>query len=247
MMNIWPVFLREMMIFGNRIRKPGYVVATMMTPLLYLVTFGLGIGRRFSVEGSSYLLFIVPGICAMSAMTNSFTGIATSLAVGRLHYKSIEEILVSPISYQAIALGEIAGGAVRGLFSSTFILVAALFMGASFPVDPFFYIAWMLTTVMFASLGVVAGFNARSHEDTSVYSNFIIMPMSFFCGTFFPIDRLPAAINWFLQALPFTHSVACMRAGYRHEAIHPGHLAVLAFFCAAGIFLAIISIKRSLK
>jgi ABC-type multidrug transport system permease subunit len=246
-MNIWPVFLREMMIFGNRIHKPGYVVATMMTPLLYLVTFGMGLGQRFSIDGTSYLLFIVPGICAMSAMTNSFTGIATSLAVGRLHYKSIEELLVSPVSYPAIAFGEIAGGAVRGLFSSMFILVAALFMGASFPADPLFFIAWILTTVMFASLGVVAGFNAKSHEDTSTYSSFIIMPMSFFCGTFFPIDKLPAAMHWFLQALPFTHSVACMRAGYMHQTIHAGHIAMLALFCTAGIVAAVISIRQSLK
>ena len=78
-MNAWPVFLREMMIFANRLKKPGYVMAMLVTPLLYLVTFGLGLGRQIDMGESTYLIFIVPGICAMSAMTNSFTGIASSL------------------------------------------------------------------------------------------------------------------------------------------------------------------------
>lgn len=244
-MNLWPVFFREMLIFSNRIRKPGYIAASVMTPLLYLITFGMGIGRRFSVEGASYLVFIIPGICAMSAMNNSFSGIATSLAVGRLHFRSVENILVSPLSTLDIALGEICGGAVRGLFSSMFIILIAPLMGASFPRDPLFYVAWLLTTVTFAALGTFAGFMARSHEDTSTYSNFIIVPMSFFCGTFFPIDNLPGAINLFLRALPLTHSVICMRSGYRGEPIDPLNLAALLFFCVASTALAVQAIRRS--
>ncbi|NLD94143.1 MAG: ABC transporter permease [Fibrobacter sp.] len=245
--NFYPVFLREMMIFANRLKKPGYIVATIMTPLIYLVTFGLGLGRRVEVDGSSYLLFLVPGICAMSAMTNSFSGIATSLAVGRLHFKSIEEILVSPVPYSAVALGEIAGGTVRGLFSSVFILLAALLMGSQLPVSPLFYISWLITAIMFAALGVVAGFKARSHEDTSVFSNFIIVPMSFFCGTFFPIDNVPDVIGVFLQSLPLTHSVICMRAGFEQQPVAIGHLLALAGFCLISILWAVVSIRQSLK
>ncbi len=246
-MNVWPVFLREMMIFANRLKKPGYVMAMLITPLLYLVTFGLGLGRQINMGESSYLIFIVPGICAMSTMTNSFTGIASSLAVGRLHFKSIEEILVAPISYSSIALGEIAGGTIRGLFSSLFILLAALIIGAHFPLAISFYAAWILTSVMFAALGVVAGFKSKSHEDTSVFSSFIIMPMSFFCGTFFPIDKLPVVFKWFLQLLPLTHSVTCMRAGYQNQSVPIIPFAALTFFCLISIWLAIVSISQSLK
>jgi ABC-type multidrug transport system permease subunit len=180
-------------------------------------------------------------------MTNSSTGIASSLAVGRLHYKSIEEILVAPISYSSVALGEIAGGTFRGLFSSMFILLAALIMGAHIPLTISFYTAWILTAVMFAALGVVAGFKSKSHEDTSVFSSFIIMPMSFFCGTFFPVDKLPVVVKWFLQLLPLTHSVTCMRAGYQNQSVPIVPFAALAIFCLLSIWLAIISIRQSLK
>jgi ABC-type multidrug transport system permease subunit len=246
-MSSWPVFLREMMIFVKRLKKPGYVLATLITPILYLVTFGLGLGRQINMGESTYLIFIVPGICAMSAMTNSFTGIASSLAVGRLHFKSIEEILVSPISYSSIAFGEIAGGTFRGLFSSLLILLSAMIMGAHFPFTITFFLSWIITSIMFAALGVLAGFKSKSHEDTSVFSSFIIMPMSFFCGTFFPVEKLPVFIKWFLQLLPLTHSVICMRAGYQNQAVPHVNLAVLTAFCAVSIWLAILSIRQSLK
>jgi ABC-type multidrug transport system permease subunit len=236
-----------MYLFVNRLKKPGYVFASLLTPLLYLVTFGLGLGKRVSIEGSSYLLFIIPGICAMSTMTNAFTGIASSLAVGRLHFKSIEEILVSPVAYRDIAIGEILGGTVRGLFSSLFILLAALIMGAHLPVNFLFYITWIITAVLFAALGVVAGFKAKSHDDTSVFSNFIIMPMSLFCGTFFPVDSLPAGISHFINALPLTHAVMCMRAGYQNLQIPYWHLGILVIFCIAAIWWSIIAIRQSLK
>ncbi|HEX3019432.1 MAG TPA: ABC transporter permease [Chitinispirillaceae bacterium] len=246
-MSAWPVFLREMMIFAKRLKKPGYVMAMLITPLLYLVTFGLGLGRQINMGESTYLIFIVPGICAMSAMTNSFTGIASSLAVGRLHFKSIEEILVAPISYSSIAFGEIAGGTFRGLFSSLFILLVALVMGAHFPFTVTFFASWILTSIMFAALGVIAGFKSKSHEDTSVFSSFIIMPMSFFCGTFFPVEKLPVFVKWFLQLLPLTHSVTCMRAGYQNQSVSFVHFITLTAFCVLSIWLAIVSIRQSLK
>ena len=84
-MNFYPIFLREMLIFKKRLTRPGYIFSALVTPLLYLLAFGLGLGKGMTVEGISYLAFVVPGICAMSSMTNSYSGIATSLAVGRIH------------------------------------------------------------------------------------------------------------------------------------------------------------------
>ncbi|MDI6795251.1 MAG: ABC transporter, partial [bacterium] len=93
-MNFYPIFLREMIIFKRRLLNIGYLFSTMITPLLYLIAFGLGLGRGMSIEGVSYLMFVVPGICAMSSMINSYTWIATSISVGRLHFKTFDEYQV---------------------------------------------------------------------------------------------------------------------------------------------------------
>jgi len=43
------------------------------------------------------------------------------------------------------------------------------------------------------------------------------MPMAFFCGTFFPVDRLPSFIRWIIYILPLTHANEAMRKGSLDE------------------------------
>ena len=246
-MNFYPVFLREMLIFKKRLMKPGYIFSSLVTPLLYLLAFGLGLGKGMVIEGISYLAFVVPGICAMSSMTNSYNGIATSLAVGRIHYKSIDEFIISPISPSAIVTGEILGGMVRGLFSSSLILIAGALFGVGFPSHPLFFLVWILNCLIFASVGVIAGFMAKSHEDTSMFSNFLIMPMAFFCGTFFPVDRLPSFVKAIIHFLPLTHAVRAMRSGFTGESVPLSSVGIL-FLVLAGCFgISVYAVKRSVR
>lgn len=244
-MNFYPVFLREMIIFRRRLMRMGYLFSTMITPILYLIAFGLGLGRGMSVDGVSYLAFVVPGICAMSSMTNSYTWIATSVSVGRLHFKTIEEYQVSPITATDIMLGEILGGVVRGMFASSLILVAGFFFGAGFPKSPAFFFVWVLNCLIFACFGVVSGFWAKSHEDTSTFSNFFIMPMAFFCGTFFPVDRLPGFIKSILYFLPLTHTSKALRAGFLGKDVAVTSIGVLLVIFVLSFIWGVRSIKNA--
>jgi len=74
-----------------------------------------------------------------------------------------------------------------------------------------FLIALFLNCFLFASLGVVVGMITKNHEETSVYSNFFILPMAFFSGTFFPIERIPMFLKWIIFVLPLTHTNILMR------------------------------------
>jgi ABC-2 type transport system permease protein len=242
---MFPVFFREMLVFGRRLKGSGYVFSALVTPLLYLLTFGMGLGRGMSMSGVSYLLFVIPGICAMSTMTNAYNGVAVSISVGRLHFKSFELFLTSPIAYWEIVLGEVLAGAVRGLFASAFVLIAGALLGAHLPASPVFYIAWMLTALLFSCTGVIAGFWASSHEDTSQFSNFFIMPMAFFCGTFFAIDKLPVFLRVPLHFLPLTHATKAMRAGFTGNDVSFAWLAVLAGFIAVLFAVALVMVHRS--
>ena len=242
---MYPVFLREMLVFARRLKGSGYVFSALITPLLYLVTFGLGLGRGMTVSGVSYLLFVIPGICAMSTMTNAYNGVAVSISVGRLHFKSFELFLTSPISYASIVAGEVLAGAVRGLFASCFVVIAGLALGAHIPLSPIFYMAWILTALIFSCTGVIAGFWASSHEDTSQFSNFFIMPMSFFCGTFFAVDKLPPVIRWILYCLPLTHATRAMRNGFVGSGTPWMSLVALCVFLVVFFFIALYMVKRS--
>lgn len=55
-MNFYPIFLREMIIFKRQVLKFGYLFSSMVTPVLYLLAFGLG---RGVIRGSLLILPVI--------------------------------------------------------------------------------------------------------------------------------------------------------------------------------------------
>ena len=209
--NWYPIFLREMLLFRKRLLRLGYLFSAMLVPIIYLIAFGLGLGRSVQLQGSSYLTFLIPGLVAMSSMNNSYTWVASSLNLNRLYFKGFQIFIQAPISPSAIMVGEVLAGMVKGLFASLLIIIVGFLTPSGFSVTPLFVITLLLNCFLFANLGVVTGMRAKSHEDTATYSNFFIMPMAFFSGTFFPLDKVPAFIKPIIYILPLTHANIVIR------------------------------------
>lgn len=236
----YPVFLREMLLFKRKLLKMGYLVSAMMTPLIYLIVFGYGLGRNVRLNGGDYLAFLIPGLIAMSSMTNSYTWVASALNLNRLYFKTFQLLIQAPVSAGAIMLGEVASGMVKGLFAASLLVVMGFCSPASFRLTPFLVTATLLNCFMFASLGVITGMMAKSHEDTSTYNNFFILPMSFFSGTFFPLDRMPAVLKWIVLAMPLSHTNILIRKTTLDQGAVVSLLVMLAYtllFLAIGIRL----------
>ena len=210
-MDWYPVFLREMLLFKRKLLKLGYLFSAMMVPIIYLITFGLGLGRNVRMDGTDYLTYLIPGLVAMSSMTNSYTWVASTLNLDRLYFKTFQVTVQSPIHSSAIMIGHVLAGMVKGLFASGLILVVGFIAAKGFRVSPLFMATLILNGFMFASLGVIVGMMTKSHEDTSTYNNFFIMPMSFFSGTFFPVDRMPGFLQAVISVLPLTHTNILIR------------------------------------
>lgn len=210
-MRWYPVFLREVLLFQKRLFRLGYVVSIIFTPLLYLVAFGLGLGRQVSVPGSTYLDFLLPGLIAVTSMMNAYTWISTNLTVSRLHFRTLQIYLQAPVSPAAIVTGQVLAGVLWGLLASVLLLVLGLLFGGRVGVTPIFFAALVLNCATFAAFGVVVGMKSRSHEDNATFSNFFILPMAFFCGTFFPLKKIPAVLQHLIWVLPLTHTNQLLR------------------------------------
>jgi len=210
-MRWYPVFLREVLLFQKRLFRLGYVVSIIFTPLLYLVAFGLGLGRQVSVPGSTYLDFLLPGLIAVTSMMNAYTWISTNLTVSRLHFRTLQIYLQAPVSPAAIVTGQVLAGLLWGLLASVLLLVLGLLFGGKVWVNPIFILALVLNCLTFAAFGVVVGMKSRSHEDNATFSNFFILPMAFFCGTFFPLEKVPAVLQHLIWVLPLTHTNLLLR------------------------------------
>lgn len=212
-MNWYPVFLREMLLFKRKLLKLGYLFSAMIVPVIYLITFGLGLGRSVQIQGTDYLNYLIPGLVAMSSMNNSYTWVASALNLNRLYFKTFQVLVQAPIKPFSIMIGEVLAGMVKGIFASTLIIIVGFVTAREIYITPIFIITLLLNCFMFASLGVIAGMITKSHEDTSTYNNFFITPMAFFSGTFFPVDRMPDVLKVVIYVFPLTHTNIVIRKG----------------------------------
>jgi ABC-type multidrug transport system permease subunit len=177
-----------------------------------MVAFGWGIGDNLVVEGSNYMYYIIPGIIALTTMRSSFGAISMRVSVSRLHEKSFEYYLIAPISMYLLTLGHILSGALRGMYSAIIIILTAFVFGIAIKINLLFIFVCFLNSLLFAGLGFFAAMMINTHYDMNRFTSFIINPMSFLCGTFFSLRKMPYLIRSFIELLPLTHSTRILRA-----------------------------------
>ncbi len=242
-MNFYPIIWKEMLLIS---KKPWRFLATsMVMPLLYLVTFGWGLGRGMQTGGARYLDFVLPGILALSAMNNSFSPVSTSLNISKLYTKTLEEVLVSPVSPWDIALGRTLTGLVRGSFSALMLMVVGLISGVQMNVSVGFFVVLALTAFCFGAAGVAAAMLARTHEDMANFNSFFIVPMSFLAGTFFSPSQLPQPFESLILAYPLTHASLLLRTLAAGNEPEIGSMLVLAAYTLLFFYFAVRLVKRA--
>ncbi|MCX8118452.1 MAG: ABC transporter permease [Desulfobacterota bacterium] len=231
----YPIYLREMLLFRRKLFRLGYLFSAMVIPVIYLIAFGLGLGRSVRMGNANYLDFLIPGLVAMSSMSNSYTWVASSLNLNRLYFKTFQIFIQAPIRPSSVMVGEVLAGMTKGLFASLLTLFAGLLSSARFTVSLLFLATLLLNCFLFASLGIITGMLTKSHEDTSTYSNFLILPMSFFSGTFFPVHELPFYLKPILYLMPLTHTNILMRKTALDQ---EGGVSLIALLVFAFVFFA---------
>jgi ABC-type multidrug transport system permease subunit len=204
------VYLRELLILKRRLVK--LLPAWSVTPLLYLIAFGYAVGQHVSLGEYSYLEFLLPGLVAMTSMTQAFS-ISSEINIARFYWHIFDEFQAAPISNLAYVFGETVAGMTRALLSALVILVLGLPFGVCLSYwNPLFWVALLLNSFVFASLAVGFAMHVKSHADQMLLTNFIITPMAFLGGTFFPLTHLPAWGQVLLEFLPLTHAASAIRA-----------------------------------
>jgi ABC-2 type transport system permease protein len=242
-MNFYPVFWKEMTLIR---KKPWrFLASSLVMPVLYFVTFGWGLGRGMSAGSGRYLEFVLPGILALSAMNNSFSAVSTSLNISKLYTKTIEEVLVAPVSHWDIALGRSLTGLVRGLFSACTLLVVGVVSGVQSHVTVLSLAVLALTAFCFGAAGVAAAMIARSHEDMANFNSFFIVPMSFLAGTFFSPDRLPEPFHSLVMVYPLTHASLLLRSLSTESGVDGWSILTLTAYTALFYILAGMMVKRA--
>jgi len=229
------VVYRDLRVMRTRIRRS--ILASMVSPALFLVAFGYGLGRGQVFDGMAYLDFLFPGLLAMSTV-NACYGIGTDINIARFYFRVYDEYLIAPVPRWHLPVGEMLYGILRGMITVIIFFLYALLAGLNIQATPLFALALFLHMGVFSLLGFIVALAVRNHGDQSSISTFLITPMIFLSGVFFPLERAPMVLQWIVGVFPLSHSVSLMRATLCGAPLAFGNLAALAVFFAASLGVA---------
>lgn len=208
------------------------LLAPIVSASLYLFVFGATLGERISVlPGFSYAQFVIPGLILMGVINNSFANTSSSLFMSR-YLGNIVDLLVTPISPPQFICAYTLAAMVRGLGVGLAVwLISNLF--ADLPwAHPLSAIAMAaLASFLFAQFGLVAAIFANNFDALSMFNNFLILPLIYLGGVFYPISILPG----FWSTLSHLNPLFYLIDGFRHAILGVGDLSFAVAFGVAGL------------
>jgi len=217
-------------------------LAAVITPLMYLIVFGLGI--QTTSHGEPYLNFLIPGIVALSTMTGSFGAVAQNMSVQRLYEKALDQVMVSPTPLWQFILGQVIGGSLRGMYAGCMILLITFPIRTGLLFNAASFLIMFLNGAVFSTLALVLSFLARSYTDAPRFTAYIITPMSFLCNTFFSTESMPAGIRQFIAALPLSQTSGMIRSISAGEYYSVWGYIILLLYLAAFSLISVVFIYK---
>lgn len=206
-----------------------------ITITLYFLIFGSLIGSRIGeMGGYDYMAFIVPGLIMMSVITNSYSNTSASF-FGAKFQKSIEEMLVSPLSNFTIICGFLVGGLVRSLVVAIIVtIISMLFTDLVFH-NIFIVISIVvLTSLLFSLGGLINGIFARNFDDVMIFSVFVLTPLTYLGGVFYSIELLSS----FWQGVSLLNPILYMVNAFRYGFLGTSDMPVwIAFLVSIGFII----------
>lgn len=192
------------------------LIPPVVTVVLYLLIFWKFIWDKISIiPWVNYIDFIFPGLLMMSIIMASYQNTSSSFFWSKFQH-SIEELFISPISHLKILVWFCVWAVIRSLIVWALVFIAWFFM-ADLNIYNYFYLAifTILSSVLFALLGLVNAIYAKSFDDISVIPSFVITPLIYLWWVFYSTSLLSP----FWQTISFWNPILYMVNGLRYAFI----------------------------
>ncbi len=221
------------------------------TPLLYLLALGLGLGTLVDAGAGSdnvlgavpYLNYIAPALLVAAAVQIG-VGESSYPAYSRFKWTRVFwGITATPVTPGQVCDGQVLFIATRMVAGSAlYYLVLLAFAAAGGPAGVLMVPTGVLTGVACAVWVLALGAHMRSEGGAfNVVFRFVIVPMTLFSGSFFPITEIPLAIRWLAWLSPLWHGNELARGaalGTIQWWPAVGHLGYLTVLLVAGLLVA---------
>jgi len=229
-----------------------FIARTLIQPFLLVFVFlyvfpqiGEGVGGSSAGGLSSFATVLVAGVVGLSIMFQGIQAVALPLANEFGYTKEIEDRVLAPLPVSLVAIGKVVAGAIQGLIAAVIVFPIAAVVHAS-GVHPNLSVHWALlltliplTCIMTSSLGLFLG-TRISPRNIGIMFGFIVLPLTFLGGTYYPWTTLAAikigGFSW-LQALVCVNPLIYVTEGFRAALTTAPHMQlyviypVLTAFC----------------
>jgi lipooligosaccharide transport system permease protein len=220
------------------------VVSGFLEPLLYLFSFGYGVGTLIGdIQVSngqvvSYAMFIAPGLLATSAMNGAIYD-STWNVYFKLHEGKIYHgMLATSLGPLDVALGEILTALLRGFAYAVGFMAVATPMGL---IPSWWGVlaipAAVLIAFGFASIGMAITSYFKSYQQMGLI-NISLLPIFLFSGSFYPLSVFPEWAQIIIKTLPLWHAIEMVRnlsLGIINLSLL-GHIAYFVVMVVVGLF-----------
>lgn len=179
------------------LRRPVSLTFSLVQPLMWMLFFGF-LFQRYSLdgmpEGTQYIDFLVPGICAMTVLLGSSqSGIEL---IRDMQTQFLGRIISTPASKPMILTGKVLADASRLIIQAFLVLLLGWMLGAKlhFSIGACIYmtINFLLFSVAFCSLSCWIALKSRSQENMATFVHLVNMPLLFTSTALVPAKQMPA-------------------------------------------------------
>ncbi len=235
----------------------GSIFTTFLSPVLFLLAMGVGLGQFVNQSASSafggvsYLVFLAPGLLVSAAMQTAAGESMYPIMSALMWQRTFHAAIATPVRSVDIVIGQVLWLIVRlAVVGGAFAIVMVPFGAAD-----------ALHAIAIVPIGVLTGlafamplqaFSATQRKDNvfAVINRFILVPLFLFSGIFFPITQLPPLLQPIAYATPLWNGVALARQiaiGPFDPLLAAFNLAVIAAYIGAGFAAAAITFRRRLE
>jgi len=210
---VYTIWLRSM---KRYVRSKSRIVGSIAMPLFLLVFLGFGLNSVVSTTslGQQYVMFLVPGMVAMSVLfTSVFSGIQI---IWDKQFGFLKETLIAPVSRLEIMFGQTVGGATTAVIQGIILMVLAVLLGLRINNLSGFFIAlgfMILVGISFTAFGIAIASRMEDMTGFQLIMNFVVFPLFGLSGALFPISSLPGWLEPVTLLDPLTYGVEGIRYG----------------------------------
>lgn len=153
-------------------------------------------------EDFKYIDFFLPGVIALTVMTNSIFGIVETNI--RLRKRGIlRKLSTTPFTRSEWLLSKMLYMLFIAFLSTAVIMVVgALVWDISFKLNPYMFILIVSGSFAFAGIGMILSRFVHDEETAPAAANAVTFPMMFLAGIFFPLEQMPHFLQVIAHYLP---------------------------------------------